>query len=86
MKIGMAGTAGWARRSRSALRGSGTKLKVWNRTAGKARGLGLEVAGSATRLADVLKTLISILTDAAAVESVYKQLLAGDVKGSCSSR
>jgi 3-hydroxyisobutyrate dehydrogenase len=41
----------------------------------------LDVADSAARLADVSETLISILTDATAVESVYGQLLSGDVKG-----
>jgi len=56
-------------------------VTVWNRTADKARALGLDAADSATRLAEVSETLISILTDAAALESVYGQLLAGDVKG-----
>src|SRR5213592_1151941 len=81
MKIGMAGTGRMGAAIAQRLAGLGHEVKVWNRTANKARDLGLEVAGSATRLADVSETLISILTDAAAVESVYGQLLAGDVKG-----
>src|SRR5207247_10812453 len=81
MKIGMAGTGRMGAAIAQRLQGLRTELKAWNRTANKARHLGLEVAGSATRLADVSETLISILTDAAAVESVYGQLLAGDVKG-----
>jgi len=81
MRIGMAGTGRMGAAIAQRLAGLGHEVKVWNRTADKARGLGLEVADSATRLADVSETLISILTDAAAVESVYGQLLAGDVKG-----
>jgi 3-hydroxyisobutyrate dehydrogenase len=81
MRIGIAGTGRMGAAIAQRLAGLGHEVKVWNRTAGKARGLGLEVADSATRLAEVSETLISILTDAAAVESVYGQLLAGDVKG-----
>src|SRR3982074_508858 len=81
MKIGIAGTGRMGAAIAQRLAGVGHEVKVWNRTAGKARGLRLEVADSATRLADVSETLISILTDAAAVESVYGQLLAGNVKG-----
>src|SRR5205809_5310807 len=81
MKIGMAGTGRMGAAIAQRLAGLGHEVKVWNRTANKALDLGLEVAGSATRLADVSETLISILTDAAAVESVYGQLLAVDVKG-----
>jgi 3-hydroxyisobutyrate dehydrogenase len=81
MKIGMAGTGRMGAAIAQRLAGLGHEVRVWNRTADKARGLGLEVADSATRLADVSETMISILTDAAAVESVYVQLLAGDVKG-----
>ncbi len=81
MKIGMAGTGRMGAAIAQRLAGLGHDVKVWNRTADKARGLGLEVADSATRLAEVSETLISILTDAAAVESVYGQLLAGNVNG-----
>src|SRR5439155_24907023 len=81
MKIGMAGTGRMGAAIAQRLAGLGHDVKVWNRTANKARDLGLERAGSASRLADVSETLISTLTDAAAVESVYGQLLAGDVKG-----
>src|SRR6266513_961854 len=81
MKIGIAGTGRMGAAIAQRLAGLGHEVKVWNRTAEKARGLGLDVADSATRLADASETLISTLTDAAAVESVYGQLLAGDVKG-----
>src|SRR5437773_4000900 len=64
MKIGMAGTGRMGAAIAQRLAGLGHEVKVWNRTANKARDLGLEVAGSATRLADVSETLISILTDA----------------------
>src|SRR5207302_1654631 len=84
MKIGMAGTGRMGAAIAQRLAGLGHEMKVWNRTADKARGLGLDVADSATSLADVSEILISILTDAAAVESVYGQLLAGDVKGKLS--
>src|SRR6266513_207051 len=81
MKIGIAGTGRMGAAIAQRLGGLGHEVKVWNRTDEKARGLGLDVTDSATRLADVSEALISILTDAAAVESVYGQLLAGDVKG-----
>src|SRR3989441_679075 len=81
MKIGMAGTGRMGAAIAQRLAGRGHRVTVWNRTADKARALGLDVADSATRLAGVSETLISILTDAAALESVYGQLLAGDVKG-----
>src|SRR6266513_1030417 len=81
MKIGMAGTGRMGAAIAQRLAGRGHQLTVWNRTADKARALGLDVADSATRLAEVSETLISILTDAAALESVYGQLLAGNVKG-----
>src|SRR6267378_66473 len=81
MKIGMAGTGRMGAAIAQRLAGRGHEVTVWNRTADKARALGLEVADSAARLAEVSETLISILTDAAALESVYGQLLAGDVKG-----
>src|SRR3982074_1611372 len=81
MKIGIAGTGRMGAAIAQRLAGLGHEVKVWNRTAEKARGLGLDVADSATRLGDVSEACISILTDAAAVESVYGHLLAGDVKG-----
>src|SRR2546421_827260 len=81
MKIGMAGTGRMGAAIAQRLAGRGHQVTVWNRTADKARALGLDVADSATRLAEVSETLISILTDAAALESVYGQLLAGGVKG-----
>ena len=81
MKIGIAGTGRMGAAIAQRLAGREHEVTVWNRTADKARALGLDVADSATRLAGVSETLISILTDAAALESVYGQLLAGDVTG-----
>src|SRR2546427_5910573 len=80
MKIGIAGSGRMGAAIAQRLAGRGHQVTVWNRTADKARALGLDVADSATRLAGVSETLISILTDAAALESVYGQLLAGDVE------
>jgi len=65
----------------SRLAGLGHEMMVWNRTPDKARALGLNVADTPSRLAGSSEVIISILTDAAAVEQVYSQLLAGDVTG-----
>ena len=63
------------------LAGLGHEVTVWNRTADRARKLGLSVAGTPEALAAASDTVISILTDAAAIESVYSLLLSGNVKG-----
>ena len=81
MKIGIAGTGRMGSAVAGRLAGLGHEMMVWNRTPDKARALGLNVADTLSRLADFSEIIVSILTDAAAVEQVYSQLLAGDVKG-----
>ena len=66
---------------------AGHELTVWNRTPDKAKPLaaaGAKVAASPAALAGAVDTVITILTDAKAIEAVYhgpSGLLAGDVKG-----
>jgi 3-hydroxyisobutyrate dehydrogenase len=59
----------------------GHEMMVWNRTADKARSLGFPVAATPQALASGCEMVISILTDAKAVNQVYDEMLAGDVKG-----
>lgn len=59
----------------------GHEMMVWNRTADKARALGLPLAADPRELAQRSEIVISILTDAKAVEQVYGEMLKGDVKG-----
>jgi 3-hydroxyisobutyrate dehydrogenase len=67
--------------------GLGHEVTVWNRTAEKTRPLaaaGARVAATPARLADASDTVITILTDAAAIEAAYlgkDGLLSGDVRG-----
>ena len=63
------------------LSGLGHEMMVWNRTADKARALGFKVADSPQALAEGCETVISMLTDAAAVEAVYEGLLSASVEG-----
>jgi 3-hydroxyisobutyrate dehydrogenase len=59
----------------------GHEMMVWNRTADKARSLGFPVAATPGELAQRSEIVISILTDAKAVDQVYEDMLKGDVKG-----
>ena len=59
----------------------GHEMMVWNRTADKARSLGFPVAATPQALASACELVISILTDAKAVDQVYGEMLSGDVKG-----
>jgi 3-hydroxyisobutyrate dehydrogenase len=65
---------------------TGDKVTVWNRSAEKCRPLaaaGASIAASAAALASAVDSVITILTDAAAIDAVYGGpggLLAGDVK------
>jgi 3-hydroxyisobutyrate dehydrogenase len=81
MKIGIAGTGKMGAAIATRLAGLGHEMMVWNRTADKARALGFKVAESPAGLVDFSEAIISILTDAAAVDAVYSQLLAGDAGG-----
>jgi 3-hydroxyisobutyrate dehydrogenase len=58
----------------------GHQVTVWNRTADKARALGLPVAEDLSALLEASDIIISILTDASAIEAVYSKLLSGDVR------
>lgn len=59
----------------------GHEMMVWNRSADKARSLGFPVAATPQALASASEIVISILTDAKAVDQVYEEMLKGDVKG-----
>jgi 3-hydroxyisobutyrate dehydrogenase len=59
----------------SRLAGLGHEMMVWNRTPDKARATGLKVAPTPADLAAASEAVISILTDAPAVSSVYAQML-----------
>jgi 3-hydroxyisobutyrate dehydrogenase len=78
MKIGIAGTGKMGAAMAGRLAGLGHDVTVWNRSADKARALGLKVADTPQALAAGCETVISMLTDAAAVEAVYQKLLAKD--------
>jgi 3-hydroxyisobutyrate dehydrogenase len=81
MKIGIAGTGRMGAAMAGRLAGLGHDMTVWNRSADKARALGLKLADSPAALAGASEAVISMLGDAAAVETVYAQMLAGDAKG-----
>jgi 3-hydroxyisobutyrate dehydrogenase len=59
----------------------GHEMMVWNRSADKARSLGFPVAATPQALASASEIVISILTDAKAVDQVYEEMLKGEVKG-----
>ncbi len=87
MRIGIAGTGRMGAAIAQRLLGLGHEVSVWNRTAEKTRPLaaaGARVAATAAQLAAASDTVITILTDAAAIEAAYlgkDGLLAGDVSG-----
>ena len=81
MKIGIAGTGRMGAALAARLAALGHEVSLWNRTAAKARALGLPVAETPQELASGSETIITMLADAAAVRSVYEALLAGDVAG-----
>lgn len=81
MKIGLAGTGRMGAAIAQRLSSVGHEMMVWNRSADKARALRLAVAETPQALASACEIVVSILTDARAVETVYSQLLAGDVGG-----
>jgi 3-hydroxyisobutyrate dehydrogenase len=81
MKIGIAGMGRMGSAIASRLAGVGHEIMVWNRSADKAKATGFRVADTAAALARSCETVVSILADAAAVESVYAAMLEGDLKG-----
>jgi 3-hydroxyisobutyrate dehydrogenase len=81
MKIGIAGTGKMGSAIAARLAGVGHEIMVWNRSRDKAQATGFRVAESPAALAQASEAVISILSDAAAVESVFARMLEGDVKG-----
>ena len=87
MKIGIAGTGRMGAAIGERMIGLGHDLAVWNRTAEKTRALaaaGAKVAATPSQLASTSETIITILTDAAAIDAAYRGrsgLLSGDVSG-----
>ncbi len=87
MQIGVAGLGAMGSALAARLIEVGHQVTVWNRTAAKAKPLadaGAKVAATPAALAAASETIITILTDGAAIETVYcgpNGLLSGDVKG-----
>jgi len=87
MQIGVAGLGRMGAAIALRLMEVGHMVTVWNRAAAKAKPLadaGAKVAASPAELAGGAEAIITILTDAAAIEAVYNGpsgLLAADAKG-----
>jgi 3-hydroxyisobutyrate dehydrogenase len=87
MKVGLAGLGNMGAAMAERLMETGNAVTVWNRSADKCRPLaaiGAAVAASPAELADKVDTIITILTDSAAIDAVYggpEGLLAGNVTG-----
>lgn len=87
MNIGIAGTGRMGSAIAIRLIGLGHTLTVWNRTPEKTKAAvaaGATVVGTPAELASRVEVIITILTNAAAIDAVYygdHGLLAGEVKG-----
>lgn len=87
MKIGIAGIGKMGAAIATRLAGLGHEVTVWNRTAAKAQALtaiGAKVATTPRELASGAEVVISILTNAEAIDATYDGedgLLAADIKG-----
>jgi 3-hydroxyisobutyrate dehydrogenase len=87
MQIGIAGTGKMGAAIAQRLMEAGHKATAWNRSAGKlqaVRDAGASIAATPAELAQASEAVITILTDAAAIDAVYNGsagLLAGDVRG-----
>jgi 3-hydroxyisobutyrate dehydrogenase len=87
MRIGICGTGRMGAAIATRLLDLGHEVAVWNRTAAKTAPLaaaGAQVAASPAALAARSEAVITILTDAAAIDAAYRGaagLLAGDVAG-----
>jgi 3-hydroxyisobutyrate dehydrogenase len=87
MHIGVAGLGRMGAAIAQRLMEVGHTVTVWNRAAAKAKSVadaGAKVATSPAELARNVEAIITILTDAAAIEAVYNGpsgLLSADVKG-----
>jgi 3-hydroxyisobutyrate dehydrogenase len=87
VNVGIAGTGRMGAAIATRLLGQGHAVTVWNRTAAKIAPLvaaGAKAADSPAALAGASEAIITILTDAGAIDDAYNGpsgLLAGDVKG-----
>jgi 3-hydroxyisobutyrate dehydrogenase len=87
VNVGIAGTGRMGAAIATRLLGQGHAVTVWNRTPAKVAPLvasGATAADSPPALAGASEAIITILTDAAAIDATYggsSGLLAGDVKG-----
>jgi len=87
MKIGLAGVGRMGVGIAAHLAELGHEVTVWNRTADKLKPLaaqGIKLAKTPAEVAAASEIIITILTDAGAIDAVYdgpQGLLAGDVKG-----
>src|SRR5262249_22965313 len=87
MRIGIAGIGKMGAAIAQRLMEVGHELTVWNRSAAKLKPLtdaGVAVAASRSELPKNAEAVITLLTDAAAIDSVYhgrSGLLADDVRG-----
>lgn len=87
LKIGIAGTGRLGAAVASRMLGVGHDVTVWNRTRDKTRALalaGASVAATPAELATRAEIIITVLTDATAIDATYcatDGLLAGDVRG-----
>jgi 3-hydroxyisobutyrate dehydrogenase len=87
LRIGIAGTGRMGAAMASRLLGRQHFVTVWNRTARKTQALaaaGASVAATPRELASGCEVVISMLTDAAAIDAAYRRkdgLLEGDVRG-----
>jgi 3-hydroxyisobutyrate dehydrogenase len=87
MQIGIAGIGKMGAAIAQRLMEVGHTITVWNRSADKAKPIaaaGAALAATPAELASKCEAIITILTDAAAIDAVYSGasgLLAGDVRG-----
>src|SRR5262247_1705829 len=87
MKVGVAGLGMMGAAIAQRLIEVGHTVTVWNRSADKAKPVvaaGATAAATPAKVADACEVIITILTDAAAIDAVYggpEGLLAGDVTG-----
>lgn len=87
MKIGVAGLGAMGAAIAARLMEVGHQVRVWNRTADKAKPLadaGAMVSATPAALAESCEAIITMLTDGAALDTVYAGadgLLSGNVKG-----
>ena len=75
MKIGVAGMGKMGAAIAARLASVGHDVAVWNRTPEKARATGLKMEQTPAELAAASDAVVSIVADAAAVNSVYAQML-----------